>query len=106
MKGVRPRLHLLRGKRAKKTEWERKEIGILMGSETGEGDHDVLAGGWAGTDDATSTAPADLPDIATDPTGKTSERNVRALERDFGSFSDLQEIEVPEWRPGEVFVFT
>lgn len=31
-----------------------------MGSETGETAHATQAGGWAGTDDSTSTAPSDL----------------------------------------------
>ncbi len=31
-----------------------------MGSETGEAERSTVAGGWAGTDDATSTAPSDL----------------------------------------------
>ena len=31
-----------------------------MGSSTGETEHATQAGGWAGTDDSTSTAPSDV----------------------------------------------
>jgi hypothetical protein len=34
-------------------------LGETMGSSTGEDERAVQAGGWAGTDDATSTAPSD-----------------------------------------------
>lgn len=36
-----------------------KNIGEVMGSSTGEGEDVIAAGGWAGTDDDTSTAPSD-----------------------------------------------
>ncbi len=36
------------------------ELGEIVGSATGEADHDVIAGGWEGTDDATSTSPCDM----------------------------------------------
>jgi len=36
------------------------ELGQIVGSATGEADHDVLPGGWEGTDDATSTSPSDI----------------------------------------------
>ncbi len=36
------------------------ELGEIVGSATGEFDHDVIPGGWEGTDDATSTSPSDL----------------------------------------------
>ena len=43
-------------------EWGDDDIGVgaVIGTATGEQDRDVTAGGWAGTDDATSTAPSDL----------------------------------------------
>jgi len=37
-----------------------KPLSAIIGSSTGEADRDVIAGGWEGTDDATSTAPSDL----------------------------------------------
>lgn len=38
-------------------------LGQLLGGQTGEEDSDdaVVPGGWTGSDDATSTAPSDLP---------------------------------------------
>jgi hypothetical protein len=39
-------------------------LGQVMGTQTGEEDRDTVAGGWQGTDDATSTAPSDMPDLA------------------------------------------
>ena len=35
-------------------------LGSIRGSSTGEGEFDIIAGGWEGTDDATSTSPSDL----------------------------------------------
>lgn len=35
-------------------------LGEVVGTSTGEATEDVLAGGWQGTDDATSTAPSDI----------------------------------------------
>lgn len=35
-------------------------IGNTMGSATGEDENGLIAGGWQGTDDATSTAPSDV----------------------------------------------
>lgn len=35
------------------------KLGSLMGSSTGDSEHTMMTGGWAGTDDATSTAPSD-----------------------------------------------
>lgn len=35
-------------------------LGEMVGTSTGEAPEDVLAGGWQGTDDATSTAPSDV----------------------------------------------
>jgi hypothetical protein len=40
--------------------WQGDELGEIVGTSTGEGDRDVIPGGWEGTDDATSTAPSDL----------------------------------------------
>jgi hypothetical protein len=37
-----------------------RSIGQMMGSGTGEEENEIVAGGWQGTDDATSTAPSDL----------------------------------------------
>lgn len=37
-----------------------RELSDVIGGSTGERDRDVVPGGWAGTDDATSTAPSDL----------------------------------------------
>lgn len=42
---------------AKKIEEEKGPL--PMGTATGEEEHAVVGGGWQGTDDATSTAPAD-----------------------------------------------
>jgi hypothetical protein len=41
-------------------EEKRHGLGSLVGTTTGEADRDTVAGGWEGTDDATSTAPSDL----------------------------------------------
>ncbi len=35
------------------------DLGDLIGGATGEGDDKIVPGGWAGTDDDTSTAPSD-----------------------------------------------
>jgi hypothetical protein len=35
------------------------DLADLVGSATGEGDDQILPGGWAGTDDDASTAPSD-----------------------------------------------
>ncbi|MBI3295924.1 MAG: hypothetical protein HYZ71_14455 [Deltaproteobacteria bacterium] len=35
------------------------DLGSLMGSSTGGAEYTTVTGGWAGTDDATSTAPSD-----------------------------------------------
>ena len=44
----------------KKGKWPGQGgIGDTMGSSTGEIERAIAAGGWAGTDDATSTAPSD-----------------------------------------------
>jgi hypothetical protein len=42
-----------------KNRKKRDELGMIMGSATGETEQTNVAGGWAGTDDATSTAPSD-----------------------------------------------
>lgn len=47
-------------------ETPESSLGETEGSATGEPTHEVLAGGWEGTDDATSTAPSDfafVPDL-------------------------------------------
>jgi len=36
-----------------------RSLGEVLGSQTGEGEDIIAPGGWAGTDDATSTAPSD-----------------------------------------------
>jgi hypothetical protein len=43
------------------------ELGSLVGTTTGGTDRDTVAGGWEGTDDATSTAPSDLSRPILDP---------------------------------------
>lgn len=39
------------------------QLGETEGTATGEPTHEVLAGGWEGTDDATSTAPSDFESV-------------------------------------------
>ncbi len=41
-------------------EVETPKLADTLGSATGEDEHAIMAGGWAGTDDATSTAPSDM----------------------------------------------
>lgn len=39
---------------------EADDLGNIIGASTGDSEHKIVSGGWAGTDDATSTAPSDL----------------------------------------------
>ncbi len=55
-------------------------LGETMGSSTGEAERAVQAGGWAGTDDATSTAPSDQ---LGNPPLPEEEKSFQAIERDF-----------------------
>lgn len=41
-------------------------LGDTLGSGTGETENTMQSGGWAGTDDATSTAPSDMPPVSQD----------------------------------------
>lgn len=47
------------------TTFSQEELSRTEGAMTGEEDLDTVAGGWEGTDDATSTAPSDLGPQAT-----------------------------------------
>lgn len=78
-------------------------IGEVLGSATGEGDRDVTAGGWAGTDDATSTAPSDLADEmifpeAEDPDATIGRGYAGGLAQQDGGVSDLTGNPVEESR--------
>lgn len=66
-------------------------IGSIVGGATGEADGDVVPGGWTGTDDATSTAPSDLPDISRNPSGLETSPDIDREGDDLGNFSDLPE---------------
>jgi hypothetical protein len=50
-----------KARREMRSSWftDSRELDETMGSTTGEADRAVEAGGWTGTDDATSTAPSD-----------------------------------------------
>lgn len=45
------------------------DLGSIFGSKTGQTEHSTVSGGWAGTDDATSTAPSDQIGNPTDVSG-------------------------------------
>ena len=66
-------------------------LGSIRGSATGEADRDLVPGGWAGTDDATSTAPSDMMGISLSPDGGDPEPDIDKMGDDIGSFSDLLE---------------
>ena len=63
-------------------------LGDTMGSATGEAERAIEAGGWAGTDDATSSAPSDQignPSIPED------EKPFHTITRDFDHSIQLDE---------------
>jgi hypothetical protein len=67
-------------KRNAEIESDTDDLGEIMGSGTGDSEHSNVSGGWAGTDDATSTAPSDqLGNPATPEEDKT----VDEIRRDF-----------------------
>jgi hypothetical protein len=75
----------------KAREQEQKHIlglGDTMGSSTGERERAVEAGGWAGTDDATSTAPSD--EIGNPPLAE-QEKPFHTITRDFDQSIELDE---------------
>lgn len=59
-----------------------------MGSATGEVDRAIAAGGWAGTDDATSTAPSDQ---LGNPPLSEEEKPFHTITRDFEESIQLDE---------------
>jgi hypothetical protein len=71
-------------------------LGSILGSATGEGDRDVVPGGWSGTEDATSTAPSDLMGIALSPDGQNPVPDINKMGDDIGDISDLQETDTEE----------
>lgn len=60
--------------------WRLGGIGNTMGSSTGESERAIQAGGWAGTDDATSTAPSDQMG---NPPLPEEEKPLHTIARDF-----------------------
>ncbi len=70
---------------------EEISLGSIRGSATGEGDRDVVPGGWGGTEDATSTAPSDMMGINLSPDGLPPEPDINKLGDDLGDISDLLE---------------
>lgn len=70
---------------------EEISLGSIRGSATGEGDRDVVPGGWGGTEDATSTAPSDMPGISLSPDGLPPEPDIEKIGDDLGDISDLLE---------------
>ena len=57
-------------------------LGEIVGSTTGEAEQSTVAGGWAGTDDATSTAPSDLIGIPQpEPEGDEAELAIRNVDQ-------------------------
>lgn len=77
---------------------EQIPLGAIVGSSTGERDRDPMAGGWEGTDDATSTAPSDLSGISKYPTGRAQEPDVQKEVDDLGYFSEMEQVDYPLWR--------
>lgn len=79
-----------------RTHDEGHELGGILGSSTGEEDHEVIPGGWEGTDDATSTSPSDLCQIPErdfgkeDGSGVTGRASAGGLGRDVGGVSDIK----------------
>lgn len=63
-------------------------IGDTMGSSTGEEERAIEAGGWAGTDDATSTAPSDEMG---NPSLPEEEKPFHTITRDFDESIQLDE---------------
>jgi hypothetical protein len=71
------------------TENNDEGIGAVYGGQTGEEDCDVVAGGWAGTDDATSTAPSDMAGLLPQ---RNTEINPDAINgRGYGGGLDYEE---------------
>jgi hypothetical protein len=85
-------------------------IGAVIGGETGEADRDVVPGGWAGTDDATSTAPSDLgedsPAPQCDPDAITGRASAGGLWSDEGGVTDITGSPVEESRDWTVDALT
>jgi hypothetical protein len=63
-------------------------IGATMGSSTGEKERAIEAGGWAGTDDATSTAPSDQMG---NPSLPEEEKPFHTITRDFDQAIQIDE---------------
>lgn len=74
-------------------------LGSVVGSATGEADHDPVPGGWEGTDDATSTSPSDLAQIRLTPSGTVTTSDVEREQDEAEKISEMEEIDVPVWRP-------
>jgi hypothetical protein len=87
MKHIVPTIH--RGKKHSPLSGiDSSGLGDTMGSSTGEEERAVEAGGWSGTDDATSTAPSDQMG---NPSIPESEKSFHVITRDFEQSIQLDE---------------
>jgi hypothetical protein len=66
-------------------------IGEVEALATGDGGEDVVAGGWQGTDDATSTAPSDLAGTELPKSSQSPEFSGLHVEAYNGEVSELSE---------------
>ncbi len=67
-----------------------EDIGDIMGSATGKMENSLVSGGWAGTDDATSTAPSDMIGLPPIP---EEDKPISVIERDFNESIERDEEE-------------
>ena len=74
---------------------EMHDLGSIMGSGTGASEHSTVSGGWAGTDDATSTAPSDQ--IGNPPIPE-EDKSIWDIERDFDESVKRDEA-AQSWEP-------
>mgnify|MGYP000340704880 CR=1 FL=1 len=67
-------------------KFKHRTLGEIVGGQSGEADQDTVPGGWQGTDDATSTAPSDIPPVrlSADETFSSEEEADRVLGRAAG----------------------
>ncbi len=73
---------------------DRDDLGKIMGSATGAREYTNVCGGWAGTDDATSTAPSDL--IGNPPIPE-EDKAVAEIERDLNECLDKDDAQIAPW---------
>ncbi len=71
-------------------------LGTLVGSATGEGDREVVPGGWGGTEDATSTAPSDMEGISLSPDGGVPVPDIERMGDELGDISDMKETDTED----------